>query len=331
VLAFGGTMNPTSEKIAVSIVMSIFGYEKYVEESIESILSQTFRNIELIIIDDNCNYDLCKKIQKFNDKRIVYIKNKDNIGLTKSLIKGIKDARGKYIARQDAGNISWINRIEKQYNYLENEKDCFLIGSSFILIDEEGGEICKIFSDSDPGLVKRKLPENNCINHSTIMFRSTGENTYRSKFRYSQDYDFYLNLLSRGVRLGNIADVLLKERLISDSITYAKRDEQAVFEDLARRFYFERLKYGRDSYDLLDQEVSKSKTKKSIEEKDNLLFFYRQKAYFLLYSKKLKATREFIGKAVGGKKDLKLLLYRILSYFPFLIKIFSKIRKINFE
>ena len=324
-------MNPVNDKFEVSIVMSIFGYEKYVEESIESILGQTFRNIELIIIDDNCNYDLYKKIRRFNDKRIIYIRNKDNIGLTESLIKGINIARGKYIARQDAGNVSWINRIEKQYDYLENAKDCYLIGSSFILIDEDGREICKIFANTDPDFIKKKLPENNCINHSTIMFRNTGGDTYRSKFRYSQDYDFYLNLLSRGIRLGNITDILLKERFMPDSITYAKRNQQIVFEDLARRFYFERSKYGRDSYSSLSPEESNNKTQKSIVEKDNLLFFYRQKAYFLLYSEKLRATREFIAKIPGGKRDIKLLLYFILSCFPFLVKIFSRIREINFK
>lgn len=324
-------MNTISDKFEVSIVMSVFGYEKYIEESIESILVQTFRNIELIIIDDNCNYDLYKKIQKFNDKRIKYIRNKDNIGLTRSLIKGIKTARGKYIARQDAGNVSLINRIEKQYNYLENKKECYLIGSSFILIDENGREICKIFANTDPGFTKRKLPENNCINHSTIMFNNTGENTYRSKFKYSQDYDFYLNLLSRGIRLGNIADVLLKERLMPDSITYAKRNEQKVFENHARRFYFERSKHGRDSYGSLDSEGSNNNSKESIVGKDNLLFFYRQKVYFLLYSQKLSAAREFISEIPAGKRDLKLLLYYILSYFPFLIRIVGRIRKINFK
>jgi glycosyltransferase involved in cell wall biosynthesis len=324
-------MNLINNKLKVSIVMSVFGYEKYVEESIDSILRQTFKNIEFIIIDDNCSYDLYEKIQKFNDDRMIYIRNKKNIGLTKSLIKGIDIAQGKYIARQDAGNISLINRLEEQYNYLEKNKDYYLIGSSVILIDENNMEICRIVANNDLNFIKRKLPEHNCINHSTIMFRNAADNAYRAKFRYSQDYDFYLNLLSRGIVFGNVPDFLLKERFLPDSITYAKRSEQLKFENFARNFYFERLKYGRDSYDLLNIKEIINKPKISIREKNNFSFFNRQKAYFLLYSGKLKTTREFIAKVFKRKFDVKLLLYFAVSYFPFLIKIMGRIKKINLK
>lgn len=321
-------MNLTKDKSKVSIVMSVFGYENYVQDSIDSILKQTFKNIEFIVIDDDCDYDLYKMIRKFNDKRIIYIRNKKNIGLTKSLIKGINVAKGKYIVRHDAGNISLANRIDMQYKYLEKNKDYYLIGSSAILIDEDDQEICKIIANSDLNFIKRKILQYNCINHSTIMFRNTGITIYREKFRYSQDYDFYLNLLSKGIVFGNIPDLLLEERLIPDSITYAKRNEQLTFENFARDFYFERMKYDRDSYDLLDMEEFTDKAKKGTDKKNNLMYFSRQKAYFLLYSGKLKITRKFITGVFKKKFDLKLLSYFLLSYFPFLIKILSKIRKI---
>jgi len=321
-------MSPTEDKSKVSIVMSVFGYEDYVKSSIESILKQTFKNIEFIIIDDDCGYDLYKKIRKFNDKRIVYVRNEKNMGLTKSLIKGINKATGKYIARQDAGNISLANRIDMQYRYLENNKNYYLIGSSVILIDENDREICKVIANSDLNFIKRKLPRYNCISHSTIMFRNTGDNIYREKFRYSQDYDFYLNLLSKGIVFGNIPDILLKERLIPDSITYTKRNKQQKFENFARDFYFERMEHGRDSYDLLDIQKFIDKPGKVTGKKNDFIYFKRQKAYFLLYSGKLKITRGFIIEVFKKKFDVKLLLYFLLSYFPFLIRIICKIRKI---
>ena len=324
-------MDLTKNKSKVSIIMSVFGYENYIQESIESILKQTFKNIELIIIDDYCDYDLYKKIQKFNDKRIIYIRNKKNMGLTSSLIKGITAATGKYIARQDAGNISLADRIGMQYNYLENNDDYYLIGSSVILIDENNQEICTVIANSDLNFIKRETPRYNCINHSTIMFRNAGDNIYREKFRYSQDYDFYLNLLSKGIVFGNISDILLKERLVPDSITYAKRNEQVIFESFARDFYFERMKYGKDSYDLLDMGDFADKSKKGIGKKNNFMYFNRQKAYFLLYSGKLKITRKFIIGAFKKIFDVKLLLYFLLSYFPFLIKILNKIRKMSLK
>jgi len=88
-------MNDISRK--VSVVMSVYGYEEYISGSIESILNQTLKDFEFIIIDDGCDYDLLDMIKKFNDRRIVYIKNSKNIGLTSSLIKGIKKSKGKYI------------------------------------------------------------------------------------------------------------------------------------------------------------------------------------------------------------------------------------------
>src|SRR4030065_2631026 len=112
----------------VSVVMSVFGYERYINGSIKSILDQTLNDFEFIIIDDGCSYDLYKKIKKFDDDRIVYIKNPENIGLTRSLIKGIEKSKGKYIARHDAGNISLENRLEIQHNFLENNIRYHLIG-----------------------------------------------------------------------------------------------------------------------------------------------------------------------------------------------------------
>ena len=213
----------------VSVVMSVFGYERYINGSIKSILDQTLEDFEFIIIDDGCSYDLLKKIKRFNDSRIVYIKNPENIGLTRSLIKGIEKSKGKYIARHDAGNISMENRLETQHDFLEKNGRYYLAGSSVELIDENNNTICKIIANDDPYYIRGKMPSYNCINHSTIMFRNSSEAGYREKFKYSQDYDFYLNLLSNKYVLGNISEVLLKERMISSSTTYSKKNEQEYF------------------------------------------------------------------------------------------------------
>ena len=172
----------------VSIVMSVCGYENYIEETIKSVLSQTFEDFEFIIINDDCKYDLGKKLKAFKDDRVWYIKNDRNIGLTKSLLKAINLCRGKYIAIQDAGNISLKHRIETQYNFLENNKDYYLIGSSVILIDKTGEEICKLMANSNLSFIKKNLPKRNCIKHSSIMFRNKGNFFYRSKFKYAQDF-----------------------------------------------------------------------------------------------------------------------------------------------
>lgn len=314
----------------VSVVMSVYGYKNYIKKSIESILNQTLRDIQLIIIDDGCDYNLFDIIQRFNDKRILYVKNDKNIGLTKSLIKGISISKGKYIARHDAGNISKENRIEKQYNFLENNKNYYLIGTSVTLIDDRDEIICKVIVDSDIDSIRKSILKFNCINHSTIMFRNEGVAGYRAKFKYSQDYDFYLNLLSKSILFGNILDILLEERLLPGSITYKKRNEQNYYESIAREFYFERLSTGKDSYDKL-KEADATSIPKHINpvESDNL-FFNRQKAYYLFYSGRLKKARELSGEFLRKRFDWKMFYYFIFSYFPLVARWIARAKGLKF-
>jgi len=318
----------------VSVVMSVRGYREYIADTVKSILGQTLEDFEFIIIDDGCDYDLFNIVKRFNDNRIIYIKNPENIGLTSSLIKGIKESKGKYIARFDAGNISIENRLESQYNFLEKNSLHYLVGSSVELIDENGDIVCKIIANDDPDYVKKKLPVYNCINHSTIMFSNTGRARYREKFKYSQDYDFYLNLLTENLVLGNIADVLLKERIIPSSITYLKKEEQEYFKNLAKKFYFERIKFGRDSYDLMDVEdlPAVADTGKAGSKKDRENYFYRkQKIYYLLFSGRAVKAREIIINSLKEKFDFKLFMYLVASFLPFIVKLACKLKGVNYK
>ncbi len=318
------------ENIKVSVVMGVYGYKNYIEGSIESILNQTFRDIELIIIDDGCDYDLFNIVQRFKDKRILYVKNNENIGLTRSLIKGINFSKGKYIARQDAGNISKESRIERQYNFLESNKAYYLIGTSVTLIDEKDETVCKIIADSNVDSIKKNILKFNCINHSTIMFRNKGVVNYRAKFKYSQDYDLYLNLLSKNILFGNISDILLEERILPDSITYKKRDKQNHYKNVAREFYFERLNTGKDSYNRLKETDTVLKPGcVNLTESDDL-FFNRQKAYYLFYSGRLKKVRKLSGEFLNKRFDWKMFYYFIFSYFPIVVRWTARAKEIKF-
>ena len=309
--------------------MSVYGYERYIDDSIESILNQSFKDFEFIIIDDCCDYDLLKRVRKFDDIRVIYERNPENLGLTRSLIKGIKKSKGKYIARHDAGNISLENRLEIQYTFLENNIRYHLIGSSVELIDENDNTICKIMANDDPEYIRKKMPSFNCINHSTIMFKNKGKTGYREKFRYSQDYDLYLNLLSKKYILGNTEEVLLKERVIPSSITYTRKKEQEFFRNKAKQFYFERMKYGRDSYNLM--EISKGSSEpgqisQKKNESEGLYFYNKQKIYYQLFSRRTREARKQISELLRKRFDLKLLIYFITSFFPFMIGIINKIK-----
>ena len=111
--------------------MSVFNGEKHVNSAIKSILNQTFRDFEFIIIDDGSKDNTLKVIKEYAkiDNRIKVIRNLTNIGLTKSLNKAIKLSKGEFIARQDTDDISLPNRLEKQIEFLQKNPDCALCGS----------------------------------------------------------------------------------------------------------------------------------------------------------------------------------------------------------
>ena len=314
----------------VTVLMSVYGHKDYVAESIESILNQTFSDLELVIIDDGCNYDLYGITKDFNDSRITYIKNSGNIGLTRSLLKGISAAQSAYIARQDAGNISMPDRIKTQTDFLQSHPDCYLAGSSVILIDEGNNEICREVFPGDYEFIQNTLPEYNCIYHSSIMFRNDGKYSYREKFRYSQDYDLYLRMLSDNIKLCNIPDILLRERLLEHSITYSSHFQQEFFTVLAQKFYSERKNLGKDSYE--DFEYREGAGPANVKKCRKIIVrdFFRQKAYLFIYSFKFLELRKLVmDYSRENGFDIKLIIYFIFSYFPFIVRTLKKHKKIN--
>jgi len=225
----------------ISVIMSVYNEEKYLEESVESILRQTFTNFEFLIIDDFSTDKTLQILQRYQnkDKRVRIFTNQENLGLTKSLNILLKKARGKYIARMDADDISLPDRLLKQYLFLEEQKDIFLVGTGAYNMNEKGS----VLSFSEPLTswreVKKRLPLGNCIYHPSIMFRNKGY-MYRDKFVYAQDYDFYLNALTKGEKLTNLNDYLVKYRVVKTSISIQNKKAQDFFTEQARLFYKQR-------------------------------------------------------------------------------------------
>src|SRR5438270_280343 len=109
----------------ISVIMPAYNAQKYISQAIESILNQTFKDFELIIIDDASQDNTAKIIGDFarKDNRIIYLRNKENLKLSKALNLGIKKAQGKYIARMDADDISLPDRLDKQFSFMEKHQE----------------------------------------------------------------------------------------------------------------------------------------------------------------------------------------------------------------
>ncbi len=124
-------MNPT-----ISVVMPVYNGAKYLKEAIESVLNQSFKDFELILINDGSTDSSESIIKSFDEPRIVYLNNGGNLGLSKSFNKGIIAAKGTYIARMDADDVSLPNRFEIQLDYLDTHPNIGVIGTNIILINE---------------------------------------------------------------------------------------------------------------------------------------------------------------------------------------------------
>ena len=199
----------------ITVLLSVFNDEKYIGKAIDSILNQTFADFELLIIDDCSTDKTVGVIQNYKDSRIRLIVNKRNIDITKSLNKGLSLARGIYIARHDSDDISAPNRLEKQFNFLENNKDYVAVGSHTEVIDENSNHIeflrCEISAEE----IYYNLSYRNNLTSSSIMFLKEiiyDIGSYDESSSHSEDYEFLFRI-SRKYKIYVIAEYLVKYRI----------------------------------------------------------------------------------------------------------------------
>lgn len=245
------------EKVQVSVILSAYNEEeRWFRKAVESILNQSFNEFELILILDNPSNTLLENIIKeyaSKDSRIVYIKNEKNLGLVESLNKGIKNAKGKYIARMDADDIADIDRLKKQYDFMENNKDIDLVGTSVEFIDEEDKVIHgKTFVAKNSDKIKEYLKYTNVVVHPTFFFRKSVLEKLKGyrEVPFAEDYDFMCRLVGAGYKVTNLDEPLLKYRIRQNSISRDKTLAQLYNAFYLKKLYKERLKSGNDSYSL---------------------------------------------------------------------------------
>ena len=196
-------INPENKNTPkVTVVMSVYNGEAHIHEAIGSILGQTMTDWEFLIVDDGSTDDTATILKHYasNDCRFKIVKNTNNIGLTKSLNRGIKLARGKYIARQDADDKSLPERLEKQVQFLEANTDYFLIGTDYEIIDEHSNIIGKpeIPVPINNHEIKAAISKYNTFVHSFVMFRNDVSRIgyfYDTGYKYSQDYELWTRIL----------------------------------------------------------------------------------------------------------------------------------------
>lgn len=218
----------------ISVIMSAYNASNSIENSINSILNQSYTNFEFLIIDDQSIDNTFEIIRNYSlkDKRIKIFQNNVNLGLTKSLNILIDYAEGEILARQDSDDISLKNRFEKQISFFNKYKVVTARSSSI----QSGKKIPgKSFYLPTSITTKYKNP----YIHGTMMIEKCCMlelGKYDETFLYAQDYKLFLELIKRGIKIKSINKVLYLLNT-SDNLSNNKKIEQRKFFELARKEY----------------------------------------------------------------------------------------------
>ena len=220
-------INKNKEKPLVSVIMAAYNADKYIAEAIESILSQTYQNWELIIADDASSDKTVEIINEYTkrDSRIKLICQDKNSGPAAARNEAIKKSLGKYIAILDSDDISLPARLEEQVKFLEGHPDFGIIGSWTSVIDETGTETGFAWENTLPA---EKIPSmllfKNYFTNSATMIRKSAipVGGYRAEFIPSEDYDLWVRIIKKWSGY-NLQKILTKYRVHQDGISQKKQ------------------------------------------------------------------------------------------------------------
>jgi len=233
----------------VTVLMSVYDSEKFLQEAIDSILTQTFTNFEFLIINDGSKDSSLKIIRSYKDPRIRLI-SRANRGLTFSLNQGLEIAKGEYIARQDSDDISVPERLKKEVDYLDTHPSVALVGSNYTVIDDNGDTLTTTTVFTEPNDLKLTQITCNQYGHGSIMLRKSilkKTGLYDKSVGYVEDYDLWTRI-SRVADIANIEESLYLYRRNADGVTRQNLDLQiqqtfAVRDKAFRHFLKHRGQY----------------------------------------------------------------------------------------
>ncbi|HIP25042.1 MAG TPA: glycosyltransferase family 2 protein, partial [Archaeoglobus profundus] len=285
----------------ISIVMSVYNGEKYLVESMESILDQTYRNFEFIIIDDGSTDSSLQIIQSYREKdnRIILI-SRENKGLPYSLNEGIRLSKGKYIARMDADDISLPRRLEEQIIFMEKNRDIGICGCSILDLDTNSKWILTSYDKR----LKVELLFLSAFAHPSVMIdrKMMIENNlfYNETFFQSQDFELWTRMAEH-TKFANLKTPLLRYRILEDSISRVA-DKNIEERYLVIKSIFEIYLKQMDIQNTEEENRLHFNLTVNTRMKDNAIEFSHLKKYF---SKIVRANNE---KQVFDKIELKKVL-----------------------
>ncbi len=230
----------------ISVLLPVYNAEAFIAKSIQSILDQTESDFELLIIDDCSTDKSVEIIESFQDSRIILRKKENNTGYTESLNWGIDQARGKYIARMDADDVSLPQRFERQLIFLEQNQHIAICGTDARV---EGSNL-KFNYPTESKAIETHLLLGSSLIHPSIM----GKVEIFKHFKYdkfkepAEDYDLFTRIVAAGGHLANLEESLLIYRVHTNQISKVQNQKQIESAQQSMLRMFKLLKYNEKSF-----------------------------------------------------------------------------------
>lgn len=213
----------------ISVILPVYNtLETFLREAVESILNQSFSDFELIIINDGSSNNAEDVIKSYADKRIIYIRNEENLGIIKALNNALKIAKGKYIARMDSDDVSYTERFALQHKFMEENPDYGVCGSNILITQSGSCKVSEYYSEHEK-IKYAMLFFGSHLCHPTVFIRKSILDKYKffynEKDTFAEDYGLWLNLLDK-VKFYNLKEILLRYRVHEKNISVVYKDIQ---------------------------------------------------------------------------------------------------------
>lgn len=228
----------------ITVLMPVYNAERHLREAIDSILAQSFKPFEFLIIDDGSTDRSASIIASYRDERIRFLRNETNMGISATLNKGIALSSCELIARMDADDVSHPQRLQKQFGFMKRNPECALL-STWARVVNEAGKFVRL-ERYRSNFYYYNLTFECWIYHPTVMFRKSAvEEVGMYSMPYSEDYDLFWKM-STHFRIANLCEALVDYRLSSTSLNAVLKKEE--YEQANERNVLRNIRYylGRD-------------------------------------------------------------------------------------
>lgn len=226
----------------ITVVMPVYNGQKYLRPAIESILNQTFGDFELLVIDDGSTDDSREICRSYGDARIRLQENKENLGLVRTLNKGLDLAGGEYIARMDCDDISFPERFARQVAFMEEHPEIGICGTWYEKISDRRPVLMRFPTEHET--LRFFMLFDNPFLHSTMFIRRAVLESRRLRFdpdySHAEDYEFWARC-AEYTRVANIPEVLLRYRFHPDNVSHRFKAGQSASADRIRRRQLEHI------------------------------------------------------------------------------------------